>query len=120
MLAAYDDKSAYAQTIFGLCAGPGQVVHTFGAPPLHFVAMGLGFWGFWGFWGFCWRGNVTLKTTGVIQMAAPPERSCRPGAYTQFPRDRQGGSDLTNRYVYRKPYWSLIGLFVAVLLLELD
>lgn len=23
------DKSAYAQTVFGLCAGPGQPVHTF-------------------------------------------------------------------------------------------
>lgn len=30
-MSRYDDKSAYAQTIFGLCAGPGQVVHTFGA-----------------------------------------------------------------------------------------
>eukprot|EP01043_Picozoa_sp_COSAG02_P052809 COSAG02_NODE_5746_length_4072_cov_5.959476_2_plen_209_part_00 len=29
LLAAYPDKSAYAQTIFGLCAGPGKPVHTF-------------------------------------------------------------------------------------------
>ena len=29
MLAAYPDKSAYAQCIFGLCAGPGQPVHLF-------------------------------------------------------------------------------------------
>ena len=29
ILAAYPDKSAYAQCVFGLCAGPGQPVHTF-------------------------------------------------------------------------------------------
>lgn len=29
LLAAYDDKSAYAQTIFSFCAGPGEAVHTF-------------------------------------------------------------------------------------------
>jgi inosine triphosphate pyrophosphatase len=29
LLAAYDDKSAYAQTIFAFCAGPGQEVETF-------------------------------------------------------------------------------------------
>eukprot|EP01047_Picozoa_sp_COSAG01_P011066 COSAG01_NODE_480_length_16473_cov_655.154208_18_plen_255_part_00 len=29
ILAAYPDKSAYAQCIFGLCAGPGQPVHLF-------------------------------------------------------------------------------------------
>ena len=29
LLAAYPDKSAYAQCIFGLCAGPGQPVHLF-------------------------------------------------------------------------------------------
>ena len=29
MLAAYDDKSAYAQCLFALCAGPGQPVRLF-------------------------------------------------------------------------------------------
>jgi inosine triphosphate pyrophosphatase len=29
MLAAYDDKSAYAQTLFALCAGPGCEVRLF-------------------------------------------------------------------------------------------
>ena len=29
LLAAYDDKSAYAQTIFGFTAGPGEEVHLF-------------------------------------------------------------------------------------------
>lgn len=29
LLAAYEDKSAYAQTIFGFTAGPGQEIHLF-------------------------------------------------------------------------------------------